>query len=190
MRNSFSVKKITYNSATGTIIYKSNKTQRRNKGGRKNFQVFTAMEFIGAITQHIQEKSFQLVRYYGWYSNRGRGECEKRKPAVCLLDVQTRVKILDVSDYRPKKIPSPQWRECIKRICEVDPLSCPMCGSEMKIISFINEPDVIRKILEHLRLWEEKTPLERAPPDLIPEKNYAPYDYGWPQYEESYVTIH
>ncbi len=178
MRNPFSVKKITYNSGTGTVIYKSRKTQRRSKGGRKNFQVFTATEFIGAITQHIPEKSFQLVRYYGWYSNRGRGEREKRKQAVCLPDIPTRVEILDVSDYRPKKIPSPQWRECIKKIWEVDPLSCPRCVSEMKIISFINETDVIRKILEHVGLLEDKTPLERAPPDLISEKSYEPYDDG------------
>jgi hypothetical protein len=36
----------------------------------------------GTITQHIPEKSFQLVRDYGWYSNRGRGERKKRKSAV------------------------------------------------------------------------------------------------------------
>jgi hypothetical protein len=60
----------------------------------------------------------------------------------------------------------------------------------MKIISFINEADVIRKILEHLNLWEEKTPVERAPPDLIREKSCEPYDDGWPQYEEPSVTIH
>ena len=104
--------------------------------------------------------------------------------------VPTRVEILDVTDYQPKKIPSPQWRECIKKVWEVDPLSCPKCGSEMKIISFINEGVVIRKILEHLRLWEDKTPLERAPPDLISEKNYEPYDDGWSQYEDPSVTIH
>jgi hypothetical protein len=33
-------------------------------------------------------------------------------------------------------------------------------------------------------------PLERAPPDLNSEKNYEPYDDGWPQYEEPSVTIH
>jgi hypothetical protein len=32
----------------------------------------------------------------------------------------------------------------------------------------------IRKILEHLRLWEDKTPLERTPPVSIPENNYEP----------------
>ena len=35
-------------------------THRKAKGGKKNFQVFGAEEFIAAITQHIPEKSFQL----------------------------------------------------------------------------------------------------------------------------------
>jgi hypothetical protein len=34
------------------------------------------------------------------------------------------------------------------------------------------------EILEHLGLWEDKTPVERAPPVSIPEKNYEPYDDG------------
>ena len=127
--------------------FKSKNTQRRSKGGRKNFQVFKATDFIAAITQHIPEKSFQLVRYYGWYSNRGRGEREKREQdsAVSLPEVPSQIEIIDVSEYRPKKIPSPKWRECIRKVWEVDPLSCPKCGSEMKIISFINETDVIRR---------------------------------------------
>jgi hypothetical protein len=33
----------------------------------------------------------------------------------------------------------------------------------MKIVSFINEVDVIRKILEHLGLREDQTPAGRAP---------------------------
>jgi hypothetical protein len=104
--------------------------------------------------------------------------------------VPARVEIIDVSDYQPKKIPSPQWRECIKKVWEVDPLACPKCGNEMKIISFITKAEVIRKILEHLGVWEEKAPVERAPPDLIREKSCEPYDDGWPQYEEPSVTIH
>lgn len=94
---------------------------------------------------------------------------------MSLHEVPAEVEILDVSDYQPKRIPSPQWRECIKKVWEVDPLSCPKCGSEMKIISFINEADVIRKILEHLGLWEEITPVERAPP-IIRKKRYEPFD--------------
>lgn len=35
----------------------------------------------GRITQHIPDKSFQLVRYYGWYSNKMRGERLKQTDA-------------------------------------------------------------------------------------------------------------
>ncbi len=109
---------------------------------------------------------------------------------MSLHEVPAEVEIFDVSDYRPRKIPSPKWRECIRKVWEVDPLDCPKCGSEMKIIGFINEADVIRKILEHLNLWEEKSPVERAPPDSIREKSYEPYDDSWPHYEEPTITIH
>ena len=35
-------------------------------------------------------------------------------------------------------------------IYEVDPLCCPNCGGEMRIISFLTEHSVIRQILEYL----------------------------------------
>jgi hypothetical protein len=42
----------------------------------------------------------------------------------------------------------------IKRVYEVDPLSCPRCGNEMKVVAFIDPPqgDVIEKILRHCPL--------------------------------------
>jgi hypothetical protein len=67
LRNAFSEQKITTIEDTGTVIYRSGMTHGSNK---KNFEVFSAEEFIAAITQHIPDKSFQMVRYYGWYSSR------------------------------------------------------------------------------------------------------------------------
>jgi hypothetical protein len=40
----------------------------------------------------------------------------------------------------------------IKKIYEVDPLICPECSGPMRIIAFIEEEEVIRKILERLKL--------------------------------------
>ena len=45
---------------------------------------------------------------------------------------------------------------------KADPLTCPRCGGQMKIISFITDPQVIRHILEHLGLWVQKP--SRDPP--------------------------
>jgi hypothetical protein len=81
LRNTFSIEKMTYVEETGHVIYQSKMTplhgvawkRRRNGKNRKNFEVYKADAFIAAITQHIPQKSFQMVRYYGWYSNKSRG---------------------------------------------------------------------------------------------------------------------
>ena len=47
---------------------------------------------------------------------------------------------------------------------EIDPLACPKCGGQMKVIAFIEPPQgaVIEKILRHCGLWHPSAP--RAPP--------------------------
>ena len=59
---------------------------------------------------------------------------------------------------------SQTWAMLIKRVYEVDPLCCPECGGEMKVVSFIEPPqaDVIERILRHCRLWRSSA--ARAPP--------------------------
>ena len=58
-----------------------------------------------------------------------------------------------------------RWAEMIRRVYEVDPLVCPRCGSNMRIVGFITQPAVIRRILGHLRKREEAArPLPHAPP--------------------------
>ncbi len=140
-----------------------------------------------------------MVRYYGWYSNKSRGMRLKQgmvRPGDELLETASEVEIIDVSEYEPKRIPSKTWRECIKKIWEADPLQCPECGGEMRIISFITEASVIRQILEHLKLWYEpfgtyhgQEKLSRDPPDMkaLPHNGeivYESFDDGWECYDE------
>ncbi len=179
---------MTYNGKTDTVIYHSRMTHGKNK---KNFEVYIAEEFIGAITHHIPDKSFQMVRYYGFYSNKSRGMRLKqgivRPGGAPVNDSENNIEIIDVSDYHPKGISSRTWRECIKKIWEVDPLCCPNCSGEMKIISFITEPLVIRQILEHLGLW--KKPSRDPPEDARSHVVYEPFEDGWPEYEEPSVVL-
>ncbi len=53
----------------------------------------------------------------------------------------------------------------IKKVFEIDPMACPQCGGEMKLISFIDPPQevVIETILKPCGLW--KAPAPRGPPD-------------------------
>jgi len=192
LRNTFSLEKLRYIEETGTVIYRSKRTHGKNK---RNFEVYSALEFIAAITQHIPEKSFQMLRYFGWYSNKSRGMRKKhgvlRPGDEPVTEPEKDVEIIDVSDYQPRRIPSKTWRECIKKIYEVDPLICPRCGGEMKIISFITDPSVIRHILDHLELWENNS--SRGPPDSSDVLNgdlvYEPFDDGWPGYNEPSIML-
>jgi len=195
IRNPFSQAKLTYNNSSGMVTYRSKMTHGKNK---KNFSISTAEEFVADITQHIPEKSFQLVRYHGWYSNRMRGERRKLEKESEEMGGKkekdiSELTMIDVSAYKSRRIPPPIWRDCIKKIWEVDPLTCPYCQAEMKIISFIVEQKVIRKILLHLKLWPEQdirgSPswLSKRMPASVPakeERHYEPVDDGWPGYEE------
>jgi hypothetical protein len=51
----------------------------------------------------------------------------------------------------------------IKRVYEVDPLVCPDCGGEMKIIAFIIDLRVVDQILRHLRRTQPER--DRGPPE-------------------------
>ena len=65
------------------------------------------------------------------------------------------------------------WAALIKKIYEIDPLLCPFCGSQMKIIAFITECPTVCHILEHIHMPPQRPePLAHSPP-LQEELLYA-----------------
>ncbi|MBU2514094.1 transposase [bacterium] len=56
IRNFFSTERITYIEKTGKVLYRSIMQKGKNK---KNLVLYSAEEFIAAITQHIPKKNFQ-----------------------------------------------------------------------------------------------------------------------------------
>jgi hypothetical protein len=61
------------------------------------------------------------------------------------------------------------WAKLIHKVYNVDPLKCSQCGGNMKIISFIEEESLIKKILKHLNLWldDKQEPPNHSPPQHI-----------------------
>ena len=106
-----------------------------------------------------------------------------------LPEVPPDVDIIDVLEYNPPRIPSKTWRECIKKLWEVDPLVCPRCKDSMKVISFITEDFVIKQILKHLGLWQQKPSRSPPSPPKTVELVYVPCYDDWPIYEEPYITV-
>ena len=56
------------------------------------------------------------------------------------------------------------WARLIRKVYEVDPLRCPRCGGTLRVIAVIDQPDVIRQILEHLGL--ARPPQADRPPPI------------------------
>ena len=53
----------------------------------------------------------------------------------------------------------------LKKVFEVDPLLCPRCHGEMKVIAWITDPIVIGRILAHRRKAGLESPFDaRGPP--------------------------
>jgi hypothetical protein len=64
----------------------------------------------------------------------------------------------------------------IARIYELFPLLCPMCGGQMRLISFITEGTQIRKILNH-------TGVDSEPPHISP----ALWPPSWADFDDAQI---
>jgi hypothetical protein len=165
LRNPFSVEKMTIESPGDIVIYRS----RLNAKINRNFEVFTATDFLAAITQHIPDKGVQMVRYYGWYSNKMRGVRHHGLPPELVPHRP------GVSPPPPLELPSKRWRDLILRVWHVDPLRCPVCQNSMRVIAVIDDPRVVEKILRHLGAWHDP-PAGLSPPGAPGPYTYEPCD--------------
>jgi hypothetical protein len=165
IRASFSQERMQYLAEPSKVVY-------RAKDGTED-KVFDALEWLAAMCSHIPDRGEQMVRYYGYYSNfcRGKQKDTEDDGVPCILEA-------DKSSKRYRK----NWARLIQKIYEVDPLTCPKaypepvegCRGIMRIISFIEDREVIQAILKHLGLWLVKskpTPKAHAPPALNRSKS-------------------
>ena len=183
IRASFSQERMTYIPEESKVAYQSK--------DRKHEKIFDALEWLAAMCSHVPNKGEQMVHYYGYYSNVSRGKRKKQDQdewIPCILEPDK-----DSKEYRKN------WARLIQKIYEIDPLTCPKCKGQMRIISFTEDEEVIKKILKHLGLWEIKTrppPRSNAPPKA-PEyyidctDSQLPVSDKWlyvdPEYPETYT---
>ena len=120
---------------------------------------------------HVPNKRQVMTRYYGYYANRTRGA---RRAATADAPPAT------IAESVPEPVPLPlrearrrwaellplrearrRWAELLRQIFEVDPLRCPQCGAEMRIVAFITQRAVIDRMLDHPRRPRDSA---RGPP--------------------------
>ena len=65
------------------------------------------------------------------------------------------------------------WAQRLKRVFNIDIETCSACGGAVKVIACIEDPVVIKQILDHLKHKSEASqpkalPESRAPPAELP----------------------
>ncbi len=98
------------------------------------------------------------MRYYGWYSNASRRKRRLGGQAAAAKAPSDEPETKADCFSRARR---QNWARLLRKIYEVDPFTCPRCSGPMKIVAVIEQPETIRQIRHHLKLWEVS---QRAPP--------------------------
>jgi len=144
--------------------------------GSSGHRDYDYLEWIARLTSHIPDRGTQLVHYYyyGAYSNAHRGVTRRREIFLAVPPPE---------DDRPDP-PRPDsawlaagrksWARLIRRVYEVDPLLCP-CGERMRVVGFIAQAPVIRKILTHIGWCFDPLKLPGRSPPRLDDVSHDPF---------------
>ncbi len=90
----------------------------------------------------------------------------------CCEDIKT----VDVEGQTGQSYFASIWAMLLARIYEINPLVCPRCGGEMRIIAFITEMEPISRILRHIGEPDSapEIPSARDPPNFCLELDQTP----------------
>jgi hypothetical protein len=148
IRTVLSLEKLSFMEAEGKVGY-------RYGQDAAGLETMDYLEFIARVTSHIPDKGQVMVRYYGLYANAHRGKVRKAGLSPFALRVAE-------DDLKP--VPSKGWAAMIRKVYEIDPMVCPKCGGQMKIVAFITDYAAVDRIIDHLKLTfiAEKPPPSRV----------------------------
>jgi len=134
------------------------------------------LDALAALTAFIPEKGLQLARYYGYYSNKARGKRRRQNPAAAIPGAASCPDADQNHHFR--RFCRRAWARLIRKVYLADPLTCPKCGGSLRILSFIDNPSVIEKILRHLNLWNPpaRPPPPRRSTTLEPEADFLDWE--------------
>jgi Putative transposase len=131
-------------------------------------ETLEALDFVARLLAHVPDPRRHLVHTYGAYSNVVRGKLKASVQAQQSAPVAPGPGEVAQPPVGPTSPSSAalrrRWAHLIRRVFEVDLLVCPRYQGVMRVIAFITERRVIRRILDHLGASVLRAPQDRAPP--------------------------
>ncbi len=162
---------------TDTVVYRAPYSDYFHT----DMKVFPAIEFLVEVLQHLPDSRSRLIRTYGLYSSRARGTWSRSPHLVRLAPEgwkrdhppQPSLRIGPLDQPQPElsvsvKQSRAAWARLIKKVYEVDPLTCSRCHKPMKVIAVITDSAQVLKILRHLLNIGQPPGSGSRLPELIP----------------------
>jgi hypothetical protein len=131
--------------------------------------IFAPLDFIARLAALVPRPRVNLTRFHGVFAP------NSKHRALVTPAKRGKGHPAKVSDEPPtsaERRASMSWAQRLKRVFNIDIETCRECGGAVKVIACIEDPVVIKKILEHLKTREETRqpiprPESRAPPGIL-----------------------
>jgi len=134
-----------------------------------------------------------LVRYHGLFANRSRFR-DKLPPPPTAEDKEA--PLLEGKAESSENTPGNDsgappakrhrrlaWAHLMRRVLDIDVLTCPKCAASMVIIAFLRDPSVLTRILDHLKLPSSSPPLAPARSRIDEQDLFAEEEPSEPAYQ-------
>jgi hypothetical protein len=128
--------------------------------------IFEPLDFIARLAALVPKPRVNLTRFHGVFAP------NSKHRALVTPAKRGRGNQARVVEERPspaERRASMTWAQRLKRVFNIDIETCSVCGGAMKVIACIEDPVVIKQILDHL---EHKA--EASEPRALPESRAPP----------------
>ena len=142
----------------GNVIYRFKKPWDDGTTALK----LTPIELMERLVALVPRPRVHLTRYHGVLGPhyKHRKQIVPKPPELKVVGQEQDIIEPKQLELKKKNIP---WARLLARVFNIDVETCIKCGGKMKIIAAIEDPKVIRKILEHMGL-------DTKPPRLMPAR--------------------
>jgi hypothetical protein len=128
--------------------------------------IFEPLDFIARLAALVPKPRVNLTRFHGVFAPNSK---HRALVTPAKRGKGNKPKATDEPQTPAERRASMTWAQRLKRVFNIDVETCRECGGAMKVIACIEDPVVIKKILDHLK---EKA--ETNEPNPLPESRAPP----------------
>lgn len=122
--------------------------------------IFEPLDFIARLAALVPKPRVNLTRFHGVFAPNSR---HRALVTPAKRGRGNKVRVADEPATPAQRRASMTWAQRLKRVFNIDIETCSGCGGAMKVIACIEDPIVIKQILDHLKHKAETSGTGRYP---------------------------